>query len=361
MYNDNNDIIEAYTNSLDLKKYWLKNREQFTPLQLAYLVWQNNTQLSLAKYHSYKDLAEKFGDYPVNNLKELSPITLGELLKSYLEIKDSENNEYMEEDENAVFSWEALYKGDSKYVKSDDLFHTESEAISDMESKCEESRLAYYRITRRVIGEENYIEQIYERDPDDCVYAYETYKCSWHGLLEAYARLFEDIWLEFPTPFKRGDILVYRGNPPYGVPTGEPFVLLELCTWGSVELEKNGVPDTDDKYCAKDRVKRIHAERGDISDMCAYGCFIDDDGRWYTDNVISYLDLEYYKGELNGKYRLLALISAWLKGDIKDILTFTQAYEYIAKEEELKKLKFYPSSFDSVEEYLNLNDKNKKI
>ena len=62
--------------------------------------------------------------------------------------------------------------------------------------------------------------------------------------------------------------------------------------------------------------------------MCAGGFFPDEDGRIYKECMSTYMDLEFYNGELTGSKRTLIALSNFLKGKI-DIELFAQAYHQI--------------------------------
>lgn len=65
----------------------------------------------------------------------------------------------------------------------------------------------------------------------------------------------------------------------------------------------------------------------DSSDMIGYGYFlIEDSNKVFLDNKWNYDSFEYFKGKLDGKYRILKAISSLIKNKIS-IELFLDAYE----------------------------------
>lgn len=154
-----------------------------------------------------------------------------------------------------------------------------------------------------------------------------------HDLLQA----FEYMWFDFPTPFRKGDIVVSKYSPfGYNLFGNEPFVLTDLCSWGSHELKINGYPDKNSRYAHADRQLRYHRENADETDMTAYGYFQWEDGRVYYECMHHYLDLEYYREEPQGVRRILKAFSSFEKEEISSDL-FALAYHAILEEEKSKR------------------------
>ena len=65
---------------------------------------------------------------------------------------------------------------------------------------------------------------------------------------------FEGMWFSFPTPFRRGDILINRATE------NKPFVLEDISTWGSEEMLKNGYPQDNGRVKNADRTIERRAE-----------------------------------------------------------------------------------------------------
>jgi len=133
------------------------------------------------------------------------------------------------------------------------------------------------------------------------------------------------MWFQFPVPFKKGDIVYtekkgYVGYSPYGT---EPFVLDGVCydMWTEKQIESK-------------------KERGDLTDMTAYGYFQNENGEVFYECMHDYFSLDYYPEKLEGEHRILTTLSYYFKGKISvDLLI--NAYHMILDEENLKRKKKY--------------------
>ncbi len=102
----------------------------------------------------------------------------------------------------------------------------------------------------------------------------------------------DDIWLYFPVPFKKGDIVIN-------------------CLQADKEHYKNCYMDIFVFDKATDNLRK----RADCSDMNGYGYFQLEDGAVYYESMWTYMDIEYYRGELTGQGKLLYALSNYLKGE----------------------------------------------
>ncbi len=77
----------------------------------------------------------------------------------------------------------------------------------------------------------------------------------------------------------------------------------------------------------KDLDKLLANGNYDSSDMIGYGYFlIEDSSKVIFDNKWNYDSFEYFKGKLNGRYRILKAISSFIKNKIS-LELFLEAYE----------------------------------
>lgn len=125
---------------------------------------------------------------------------------------------------------------------------------------------------------------------------------------------FDGMWFDFPTPFKKGDILISQYK--YSQIDRFPFILYDLITWDCPE-----------------RVRK----NGDTTDMCAGYIGINvGAGTFYNECKSNYMDFEYLKEPLDGEFRTLKPISSLIKGEIIEPLAFNAfrkiMYEELASE-----------------------------
>lgn len=136
------------------------------------------------------------------------------------------------------------------------------------------------------------------------------------------------MWIKLPTPFKRADILVDISEPHWeSRKTKDKIVVLHsLDCWDSKEMKENGYfdgkncginrnPDEVD-FEAIDKLVKGHEEHGDLTDMCYCGYFQFEDDLLYYEVEWNYLDLEYYRKELEEQEGMLMAISKFLKKEI---------------------------------------------
>ena len=145
---------------------------------------------------------------------------------------------------------------------------------------------------------------------------------------------FFDMWFDFPTPFRCGDIV--RSINPYD--PAEPSVLYYLGTWDRSELLSRGFPSNDSWLQYADEAVASARKSGDCSEMQAYSCGYDAGGQvWIGDyGFAQYLDLEYVTEPLTGKDRLLYSLSSFVKGEI-DAEVLLNTSNIIRIEEEYKR------------------------
>ena len=110
---------------------------------------------------------------------------------------------------------------------------------------------------------------------------------------------FESRWYCFPTPFKRGDIVYDCKYDPHS---------RDYCK-GTFVLD--GI-DNDDREESR--------QSQDTSDMTAYGWFQESNGTIYKEVMFNYMDLELFKGHLEGQERLQIALSNYVKGNISEEL-----------------------------------------
>ena len=104
---------------------------------------------------------------------------------------------------------------------------------------------------------------------------------------------FDGLGIEFPTPFKKGDILwIPKNDFNVDMNGGLGFVLDSLITWDGVD-------------------KNVRA--ANFADMYGYEYFVNDDGTVYWYPVEKYMDLEYYRGPYKLNERIFVALSKFLK------------------------------------------------
>ncbi len=142
--------------------------------------------------------------------------------------------------------------------------------------------------------------------------------------------VFHDQWFSFPTPFRRGDILMDRWE-------GVPFVLNYIDAWDQKEMNENKVCKVDfDVEKRRDYLE----EKGTNRDMNAVVYHVNGIGKLYqgvSSGHGNYLDLEYYDGDLSGPYETLLRLRELMQHKL-DIAEFLDEYEQILANESYNRL-----------------------
>lgn len=311
--------ITKYLNSKDVADYWKKIgfEERCTPQQAAFIIW-NSRKVSLdEKISAWERLIDESADCPLANERQCKNMdlpahltgSLHNFLGEYISLCKQLKEQFYASGDSAVYKFRTYYFGDSDWYEDRKIFANADECFKN----AFDTGVAIIRIKEQWISSERAIE-ITAKGDGTIVFI------DADGLPEEQANIFqafEWMWFNFPTPFKRGDIVASH-NSPFGLDLCHlhPFVLTNLCTWGSEEYRQDGISDKDGEYEYADKRVAWLTEGGDISDMTAHGYFVNDDGSIYYECMHSYLDLEYYEAAPHSHYCTLTAFSNYIKGKI---------------------------------------------
>jgi len=326
------DILE-FINSNAVRNHLREINYEFSPVESAFVVWQSKTHTMKQKHDAFQYIIDNMQDCPIEE-KPWSAVelnwtiehnTLHKMLKRFMEVETEIVDAVKKDETNALYSVRAVYK-DFDYEEDERLFTTYDKCLTAARNleDCEAYPFYYYEITKRWIDEKKarYISMKVSMDGE--ILGVDSENCNFikdFMILGA----FEDMWFQFPVPFKKGDIVYtekkgYVGYSPYGT---EPFVLDGVCydMWTEKQIESK-------------------KERGDLTDMTAYGYFQNENGEVFYECMHDYFSLDYYPEKLEGEHRILTTLSYYFKGKISvDLLI--NAYHMILDEENLKRKKKY--------------------
>lgn len=233
--------------------------------------------------------------------------------------------------DHAVYHSCVLYEGEEDWSRDSLLYDSAEQCFEGADAE-NDPDVAFIKLTKRWIGECRQITLCTKADR--AVLSVDA-----EGLCEEESDLlqaFEWMWFDFPTPFRKGDLVESRFSPWGAGMCREPFVLTNLCSWGGEQLRENGYPDRDRRYAWADRLLLRHREGGDGSDMTAHGYFQGEDGGVYYECMHHYLDLAYCREEPKGVRRILKALSSFMQGEIgEDLLVI--AYHTLLQEESLRR------------------------
>ena len=344
--------VTDFLNSKDIAAHWRKIGfdKRCTPLQSAYIVWHNRTKTLAEKHAAWSEIADTMPDCVVAeghrklnmDIPEALAASQHEFLRAFMSLQNGLVERFYKNEEKYVYRYRVLYDGDEDFSRWSMLYESAADCFAEAELDADlVPEIRYIELEKLHIGDICRIDIV--TGPDKTVYSVDA-----DGLTEpecSLLRAFEWMWFDFPTPFKKGDIVVSPFSPfGYRLYGDEPFVLTLLCSWGSEEYEANGIKGSFGVYKSADGFLEHHRKCADETDMIAHGYFQNEDGSVYYEHMHHYLDLEYCRGELKGARRILKAFSNFIKGEISEDL-FAIAYHVLMQEEHLKRQKLKLSCF----------------
>ena len=317
-------------NSKTISKYCRKIKHQFNTLETSILICRCKTITIEKKIAYYNEMINNPTLYPnmeVNNQLHIADTTAIDLIKREVDMLNFSLDMFHKPDENAVFALRTSYSGqfvENEKWKEDRIFKTLHDVSDYIEKKVvtDKNNKAYKISKKHLNTDYKYVSLTYRRnnasnfelfDIDNNThweYGHEDIDCIyWDGI--------GSLWLNVPTPFKKGDIIT----------NGERKAVID---W---------VCNKDAEY-----VQHVEAGNGDSSDM-QYHCYIinyygGDKRRVYLENMFDYDEFEYCTEELKGFDRVLKTISSLITNKIKvnlflDASNFIKAEEVVAEADDL--------------------------
>ena len=301
--------IYSFINSKDIAGHCRAIGHEFTPLEKAFIVYLSHKTL-LERHDAWKWIIDTQSDMEVPERRWTKYCdSLHSFLNNYITNENRILDIFRADEPDAFYTCEACYS--SINVRPDEwsmIFPTLTAAFKGIEDKEKYDDMKGFRIIKRWIGKDESI-QVYTT-LDGAILSYE--ECGFTVSEYELRYGFEGMWIEIPTPFKKGDIVYNPQKHENNI-----YVIERICYW---------VRDETDE-----RLLEYHRENADLSDLIVSVYEVGRDGRFgggYPDNY--YFDLEYYNGDLVGENRILKALSSYLKDNqgISDDLLIN-AYEVI--------------------------------
>ncbi len=311
-----NEYIEKFVNSKDIKEHWLKIGFQPNPLELAFLIWRSHDTSIRVKHHYWKELLREYPDYPVN-FERIKAKTLKKVVAPFLDLENKAIAEFDNPCDDAVYTCRALFEGDDGYCDDDGVYKSRDEALSVLWEWVGDDVLPIrLRVEKKYIGTKKVITGIYKVVDRENIQLLEISKNIYASDETDIHTVFEEMWFAFPMPFQYGDILVRKIDVSHSSSSTSPFVLTHLDTWESANLKEMGVVDKNYLYQSTDYALQLHKQRGDITEMMAYGYYVKKTCEIYDDYPAFYLELEYFRGELKEENQILLALSQLIQNEI---------------------------------------------
>ena len=312
MDNKKEKIYDEYDliNSKVISEYCRSIKHKFNTEELAVLVYRNKRMTIEEKIKKYTDLINNYPDMEVIeriNCKHYDNAKI--MIKEEIQRLNNVYKELTQDDSDSICVWTEYDKSTLRYSYSNDIMHTSrtyKETFEDIQNYIKENDdTLSFKITKKYFNKN---KEIYAR------YIVENKKIKLINIENSTdIPDIDQIFLNIPTPFKKGDILVSKSRSMFNYGDySDIFVLEYLCTWrdGLEELLTKGNYDS--------------------SDMIGYGYYLygENSTELVLDSKWDYDSFEYYDKDLQGNERILKGISSLIKNEI-GIDTFLQAYEYI--------------------------------
>ena len=307
--------ICTYVNSRDIGDYLRKINYEFTSKEAAWLIWQCFSISLEEKHNAWEQLMKEMPDYDLGERFDfLTNNSLYELIRRNIKNDEKLYELFKKKETGAVYQYRFYCPNDSSWCEDyESIYASLEECWTEIEEDMNLG-IEVIDIRKRYISSNKIIEVRFT--PNKTIMNIYSYNMEYEDSACIEAN-FDEMWFDFPVPFKKGDILVpvHKPGPNYRWSESGPVVMDSISPF---EKELN------------ERIQ--NATRGDSSDMLVWGFFQDPDGRIYHECEFNYMDYEYYKGQFNGPRRLLMALSNFIKGKIRVELLLT-AYRKIIMDE----------------------------
>lgn len=289
------DIYE-YFNSRDVAEHCKTLGRSFTGREMAYLIWQSNHHTLHHKIDAWKKMIRTMPDEEHKDFEEAGCCGLHEFLRKFIDRLLQFLADFEENPGEFAYSYERLY-ADSSYRFNDEspLFTSYELCIATAVAEAaEKDEITALRVKKRKICGQSATHDEFpilfltrNAEPMDVYVA--PYRGEKDMLVPPFG--FYSMFVDIPTPFKRGDIVI--GASPWGT-ISDPMVISKL-------PEGNGE---------------------DFLDMCANLWDLDFHKRLFCHDSFSVLSLAYYHGELEKHSRFLFSLHNHIQGclPLEDLL-----------------------------------------
>ncbi len=314
--------IFKFINSKDIRNYLKEISYDFTPQEVAWLIWQSCLVPIEEKYDAWEELIEKTPDSKLQKRYYLDAEdaeaearevdTLHTFIKEYIRLEKKYTNIYFNMNEKpdtpSVYRIECNMRNkgecDIKTNRLSTYFASYEDAYEALEEEkrevVEDDKCEFInaRIQCFEIGKPGHLRNEALFNEDLKMVSVDLHVDDDNAMF-IFSEGFFSFWFEFPTPFKMGDI-IYDPNDKEGFyPCCGPMVVVSVGLLEGKNLEEQEIIKN----------QRYH----DYSDMIVRGFFQKEDGTVYYWNVWNYMNYEFYTDDLDGKRRVLNSLRIELK------------------------------------------------
>ena len=287
-----------WINSKDIAQHLDKIKYDFSSLEYAWLIWQKKGSSLLKRHYAWHDIISYMPDedFEANGSK----YSLHDYLRRLISAQSKAEQDFYIDHPETYYNGEVATYGSVCWDPS--AFATFGACKKHLDEYVSFSEdVLYYQITKyKKIGDEYEVE--YEAIFDN--------KLQIQDINTRYFKnIFKNIYLNFPVPFKNGDILK---RPQHPIPT-----LDGAKSWESkVVFEDCGLPHEN--------------KNSGIEDMTLTGYYMRFN-RLSRDTEACYMDFEYVHEDLIEAEKLLKLTQEYMNNNLS-LIEFAEAYHIIKNE-----------------------------
>ena len=280
--------IYEFVNSRDIREHWQNIGFAPNALESAWLVYQSQNHTIEEKYEAWRWIIANMPDCEISGKWGKTPQkSLHKFLSRYMEIEDYLIAHFFLPEAGAVYSYRALWKSDlekyddgTEWHKVDSIFATFEEAYADATEDDELAPL-FLEFEKKHLGAHGKSISVRMTPDKKPVFIDEELMLANEEEADIYYNIFFYLHFDFPTPFKKGDIIC-----PAKVKYKNPKAWDATFVIG--EDSEDGTPVG---YMAEDEYV-------------------------YRERIHSYMDFELLQGEPRRDRRMLLPLSKYLKGEI---------------------------------------------
>ena len=226
--------------------------------------------------------------------------TAHQLASAYGDLLEESLSYFYEEDKDAVYSYEYYMKDDQGWSEEyEHIFSSLKRCLEALKKDLDGDKSVRYVIRKSFLdGSDEAISLIFNGNDEPIGVDY-----PWNDMVKGIVNTFEGLGCSFPTPFKKGDILLIKSNY---LPAKKEDRLIVM------EGYDDGKDDGDEN-----------------PSMIVWGCLQEDDGTIVQDHTtFSYMNCERYTQKPEGKVRIMKLVSDHIKGEagLEELLCFYRKY-----------------------------------
>ena len=319
-----------YINSVDIRDYHRKIGYEYNSIEAAWIVWECRFITLSEKHNAWKWIINNMPDQIIETANNKNPFngeSFHKILNKYIDMQNEFIDDFIRDGEGCFYTYSVISKSLEAYAEFNihAIFSNWLECVGAIKNTelSEYTKLAKVYRMKPNAKEEFLLKGFIEINLEGLIMDLDIYFDD--DRLDKYIDLqylFESFWLEFPTPFKKGDILYIKGTFEHNT----PFVMTDIIV-----------------HSYNTETKRIKKRRRDYSDMTIWGYeMLNSKGYSLDDNYKTsqfmgidcnvwwnYMNAEYYRKELTGINRCLIPVSAWLKGELDDLAILLTAYHRI--------------------------------